>query len=301
MKKLYHYAPMLILSLLAAIVLIAFELCFFVSQVIFKPELYSEAMGKNDVAEAIYEDLDTYFGQYSIPSNIPKEVFTGSLDKSELSRAAYGLLSDSLAYLTDPSAEKPEPEYDFTSLENDITGYFESYAEENKIEKNDEYRKMLDSTISTAEEQIESKLDVMMLYTVSQTKFAATVHKYAKLINAAAVACAVMLAVLAALMVFVDRHHPRDLTYWFGTAIFCSSAAQLIPAVYLDKIGYFNSFFMKSEHVYRTVTGFFQTALDKLIFMHTVLVIIAVLLIAVTLIVHMIYKWYRTRRHLKEA
>lgn len=301
MKKLYHYPAMLILSLFAVLALLLLEITAYISQVMFKPQIYSEALGRYDVAGAIYDDLNTYFEQFSAPTGIPKECFTDSLDKTKLSEAAYALLTDSLAYLTDPNAPTPTVKYDFTQLENDITEYVEQYSEENGIEKNDEYYKLIEQTISTAETQIESRLDVMMLHTLSQSKFASGMHKYARLIDLAMIISAVLLAALVAAMCFVDRRHPRDYTYWFGTILFCSSAILLIPAAYVNKIGYFDSFFMKSEHIYRTVTGLFNTTLERVIRAQTIVLISGILLIIITAVVHNIYVRYRKRKRLTEV
>lgn len=297
MKKLYHYTPMLILSLITAFILMIFEISAFISQTLFKPQIYSDTMGKGSISQTIYDELDEYFKQYSAPTGIPHEVFTKSLDKKKLSNAAYALLTDSLSYLTNPDAPKPQVTYDFTQLESDITEYIENYSEQNEIEKDEEYYSLIDSTITTAKEQIENKLDIMMLYTLSQTGFASKLHKYAGMVNIGMTASAILLAVLLSLMVFIDRHHPRDFPYWTGSIMFCSSAVILVPAIYLKKTRFFDGFFMRSEHIYRTVTGLFSEILDKIIFSQTIILAIGVFLIILTLVIHKLYRNYCKKRH----
>lgn len=288
---------MLVLSLLTAFVSIVFETTAFISQTLFKPQIYSDTMGKNSISQTIYDELDEYFKQYSAPTGIPAEVFTKSLDKKKLSNAAYALLTDSLNYLTDPDAPKPSVTYDFTQLEADITAYIEDYSEQNEIEKDEEYYSLIDRTISTAEEQIENKLDIMMLHTLSQTSFASTLHKYADLVTVVMTASAILLAVLISLMIFIDRRHPRDFPYWAGSIMFCSSAVILIPAVYLKRSGFFDGFFMRSEHIYRTVTGLFNEILDRVIFSQTVILAVGVFLVILTLVIYKVYRNHCEKKH----
>lgn len=296
MKRLYHYPAMIVLALLAALFAVIFEVCTFFSLVLMKPEIYSEAMGSKGVSDAIYEDLNTYFEHYAAPTGIPKEVFTKSLDKSELSKAAYQLLSDSLAYLSDPNAVKPEPQYDFTQLDKDITDYIEANTDHDKVEDKDEYNKLVENTISTAEGQIKSRLDVMMLYTLSKTGFAAKVHTCAGYIRFGAFASAAAAVIFLAAMVIVDRRHPRDLPYWFGCTIFSASTLVLVPSLYLQKVHFFDRFFVKSDYIYRTVTGLCDTALDHIITAQTIALMVGILLILLTLVIHAIYLKYLRRR-----
>ncbi len=301
MKKLYHYAPMMVLSIFAVLFLLVFEVTFFVSQVLFKPDIYSQVMGKQAVAEAIYEDLDEYFEQFAAPTGIPKEVFTSALDEDELSNGAYALLEDCLEYLTNEDAAEPVVAYDYTELEDSITSYIEEYSEENDIEKDDEYYELIDQTISTAENQIASRLDIIMLHTLCETNVAKSVHKYAGYITAAMVIAGIILAVLIVAMFVINRHHLRDMTYWVGTIMFSSAVVWLIPTVYLDSVGYFDSFFVTTEHIYLTVTGLFDEILSRVIYAQTIVLIIGIALIILTIIIHMLYSEYRKRLRNRHA
>lgn len=283
---------MFILTMLEILALIVFEISAFFSQVVFKTEIYEEVLDKYKVAEAIYEDLDTYFGQFAIPTGIPKEVFTESITVEDINRSLHSMLTGSLKYLTNETAPVPKVTYDFTELENGITKYIEEYSEENGIEKDEEYYNLINKTISTAEKQITDRLDVVMLYKVASSKFAASVHKYPRLVNNIKLASAVAMGVILLLMFFVNRHHPRDMTYWIGTVFFCSGAFLLIPMLYIKKKGYIGSFFMKSEHVYRAVTGLLGSLLDGIIKTQIIMIVVGVLLIICTLIIHVIYKKY---------
>lgn len=301
MKKLYHYPAMLSLSLLAVLILLVFEISAFVQLVVFQTDLYSEAIGRKAVINATYDDLDTYFTQFSAPTGIPAEVFMDPINKDDLSDASFQLLTDSLAYLTHKEAPKPEIQYDFKPFEDSVVGYIEKYSEENEIEKDDDYYNLIDNTVSTGEGQIRHHLDVMMLYQLSNSSYGEFLHNRSGIVGMVMLGSGIALAAVAFFMVLVDRNHPRDLTYWAGMIITVTSLIIMIPCMYLNKINYFSTFFVRSPHIYLTVTGVFQTMLNKIIYFENIMLIIGIILIVLTIIIHMLYKRYRIKKHRRES
>ncbi len=300
MKKLYHYPAMLMLSLLAVLVLLVFEIAAFIQTVVFKPALYSEAIGRKAVINATYDDLETYFTQFSAPTGIPAEVFIDPLDKDVISDSAFQLLTDSLSYLTDKNAPKPEIKYDFKPFEDSVVGYIEDYSDRNDIIKDDSYYDLIDNTVSTGEGQIRHHLDVMMLYQLSNSSYGELLHEKSGLIRMIMLGSGGALLLIMAIMVIIDRNHPRDLPYWAGMVISVTSVILLIPCTYLNKINYFSTFFVRSPHIYLTVTGVFQTMLNMIIYFETVMLIIGLILIVLTIIIHMLYVRYRRMKHERE-
>lgn len=290
----------MILSFFAVIILIVFEAAMFVETVVFKPALYSEAIGRKAVINAVYDDLEIYFTQFSAPTGIPSEVFIDPINKDDISQSAFDLLSDSLAYLTDKNAPKPEIKYDFKPFEDSVVGYIEDYSERNNIEKDEDYYNLIDNTVSTGEGQIRHHLDVMMLYQLSNSKYGEVMHNKSGYIRMIMFGSAGVLALIAILMFVVDRNHIRDLTYWVGMVIAVSAVILLIPCTYLNKINYFSTFFVRSPHIYLTVTGVFQTMLNMIIYFETVMLIIGLILIVLTIVIHMLYVSYRRAKHDRE-
>ena len=297
MKKLYHYPSMLVFSLLAVMILIVFEISAFVQLVLFKPDIYSTAIGRKSVNDAVYEDLLEYFEQFSAPTGVPAEVFTDPIDKEELSKASFDLLMDSLDYLTDKNAPKPEIKYDFKPFEDSVVGYIEKYSEENDIVKDDEYYDLIDNTVTTGENQIVARLDLMMLFQLSNTRYGEIVHQKSWLIRDVMFVSLGVLVVILMIMVIIDRHHVRDLPYWLGLILMVSGLVFLLPAIYLDSINYFSTFFIRSPYIYLTVTGVFEELLSRVIYFELSLVILGLILIIATIIIHVLYKNYRIKKH----
>ena len=63
---------------------------------------------------------------------------------------------------------------------------------------------------------------------------------------------------------------------------------------------FFDRFFVKSDYIYRTVTGLCDTALDRIITAQTIALMIGILLILLTLVIHAIYLKY-LRRHSRSS
>lgn len=298
MKKLYHFTPMILLTILLVILLMLTEAALYVKTVIFKTDIYADAMNEKEVAQAMFDEINTNFGYYIGPTGIPQEVFTSAYTKDELYTASFKLLTDSLAYITDKEKPKPVVTYDFSKIEKSITDYIEKDADARGIDKNNkEYKAMIASTVKLAKDQITSRLDVMMLYKLSSTSPAKTLHNHSELIGIAVWILIGAVIIILAIMIYIDRHHPRDLPYWAGTALVVSSGAILVPAVFLRATDYFESFFIKSEYIYRTVTGFFEIVLNDIIVFETVMLVIGLLLIISTQVIHVLYVRSLKKKH----
>ena len=296
MKRLYHYPIMLVMTILAVICLLGCETAAFVRYVVLDPYIYSESMVRGRVEDIIYDNLVEYFNRFSAPTGIPGEVFTAKLDKDALFNASYQLTADSLAYLTDPNAPKPEIQFDFAPIETYVDSYIIGYTQANGFEVDEEVLKLVDNTHKTIESQITGQLDVSLLYTLSQTAYAPMMHKFSGLIEKAVYICGGVCAALLLAMVIVDRKHPRDLPYWLGATFFSSGIIILVPALYLRKISYFDSFFMRTDNVYKTITGVCNTLLTRVINTQTVVAIFGVFLILATVGIHMLYMSYLKKK-----
>lgn len=297
MKRLYHYPSMLILNILAVFALLIFEMSMFVRLVLFKPDIYSEMIGRENIGGIVYDEITEYLTWFSAPTGIPPEVYNDPIDKAAIVDGAYALTRDSIAYLSDPNAPDPIISFDFTAVDKNITDYIVNYSQSNEIAMDDEAKKLIDNTLGVVHQQIENRLDVLMLYKLSTSSYGKTLHTYAGVIKMVMIGSGVLLAAIAALMLFIDRRHPRDLPYWFGTILFCSSLTALVPSLYLKWTKYFDGFFIRSEHIYKSVTNLCWMLLERIIDFQFVMLLLGVALILLTIIIHMFYLKYIRRKN----
>ncbi len=296
MKRLYHYPSMIIFSLIASAALIILQLCFFVTNTLLKPDIYTEAIAKSGAPAKICEDLDTYFGYLSTPTNIPKEVFTKPITEDSITQSVNRIVIDSLEYISDPNAPKPEMQYDFAPLEKSITDYIEEYSESNKIEKDDEYYDFIDHTVETAEQQVSTRLDAILFNRIANSSAMEKIHTYLPYVRLAMFGSLGLIVLCIIIMCIINRHHPRDMTYWYGSILFTASAALLIPLFFLKQKKFFDGFFMRSEYTYAAITKLFNSMLDRAINFELIILISGILLIILTIIIHIIYLSILKRR-----
>ena len=292
MKKLYHFVPMLILSLFAVIFVILAEACIFTHHTLLDSEIYMQAMNEKNITQSMYDELCTYFESLSHATGIPTEVFTDPLDKEELYTTSFKLLQESITYLKDKNAPKPSVNYDYSKVEKSITDYIEKHAEEHNIEKNKEYQKLINNTVKTAKTQIESRFDVMMLYTLSKTSGAEKLHNNSWLIGVGIFLFIGLTVLMLIIMVIIDRHHPRDFPYWAGLIMAVSAGFWLIPSAILKSQDFFATFAIRNEYIYDSVTGMFDLALSSIIRLQVILLVIGILLIISAQLIHTIYLHY---------
>ena len=299
MKKLYHFVPMLILSLFAVIFVILAEACIFVDSTLLDSDIYMQAMNEKNVTQSMYDELCVYFESLSHATGIPTNVYTDPLDKEELYTTSFKLLQESINYLKDKNAPKPSVNYDYSKVEKSITEYIVKHAEENNITIDKEYRKLIENTVNTAKTQIESRFDVMMLYTLSKTSGAEVLHNNSWLIGIGSLVFIGLAVILLVFMVIIDRHHPRDFPYWAGLIMAVSGGFWLVPAMYLKFSDFFGTFAIRNEYIYNTVTGMFGIALDHIIRLQMIIAIIGLVLIISTQIIHLVYLHYLKNRYKK--
>lgn len=278
-RKIYHYLPSFVLGAFAALFFLLFQVTFFISKIALDPELYTMAMTDRDISGAVYADLETYFNRISAATGVPGEVYMKSVDKTDIAHSVNNLITDSINYLSKEDAYPPKLNYDFSQLEKDLTDYFETYAAENNIEKNEEYDKLLKSTISMAETQISGKLDVLFLEQISSKGFAQTIHKYAKLVSICMYSSAAAIIILFGIMLRINRHHLANMLYWLGSVLFAAAGTALIPTVYLKFSGYFDNFFIKTEYIQKALKGIIDSVFGKVLTFEMICVVIGVLLV----------------------
>lgn len=286
MKRLYHYGPMLTLAIFATIAAVIMQLLIFCDTMIFNTDYYVWTISKSGADTALYNELDEYFGQYSNPTSIPKEVYTKSLDQKKVSATAKKLVRSSLEYMFGRSLSKPVVDYDFTDFEVDVIDYVEKYSEANNIEKDQEYYSLIDNTLDNAEKKVVSSFDILMVKKLADSHYSSIFKKIVPEMGMAMGICLFLLLSLLGLMWYIDRHHPFDLPYWIGTILFCSSLLFLIPSLYLRFSGYFDGLFMEDPSIYYAITGAIYGVTDRLIIVNCILLALGLVFIIFAQIIH---------------
>ena len=286
MKRLYHYTPMLILTIITTALMIVTEALVLCNTMVFNTDFYVWIVSESGADNALYNELETYFKQLSSPTGIPSEVYTKSLEKKNVSLTAKKLVKMSLDYTFGKTNTKPVVSYDYTQFESDVTEYIENYTEANHIEKDADYYTFIDNTINVAEKKMDSSFDIMMTQKLAESSIPSLTRRFVPSINIMLGVCVGVMVGFMLLMYYVDRHHPFDLPYWLGTILFSGSAIFLIPSIYCRATGYFDGFFMEEQSLYYAITGSIYGVIDRVILVNSILFAFGVVLMIFAQIIH---------------
>ena len=287
MKRLYHYTPMLIISMITTVVMIIAELLAFCNTMVCDTDYYVWVISDSGADEALYNELDEYFTQLPNATDIPKEVYTKSLDKKKVSSSAKQLVKASMDYTFGKSNKKPEVKYDYTQYEIDVTEYIETYSEANNIEKDSEYYSLIDNTLYVTERKIDSSLDVLMAKKIADSSLPSITRRLVPSLSIFMGISVVLLLMLVGLMCYVDREHLFDVPYWVGSVMFCGSALLLVPTAYCRMTGYFDGLFLENESIYYAITGAIYGITDRVMLVNAGIFALGILLIIFTQVIHL--------------
>ncbi len=286
MKKLYNYAPMLVLTIFTSFVMVLVQLLFYGSTMIFNADYYAQAIGDSGSDKELYNEVNAYFSQLSKATGVPQEIYTKSLTKTEVSNAAKNLARGSLDYVFGTTSQKPTADYDYTAFEADVTNYIEEYSDANGIEKDKEYYTYIDKAITMSEKKMNSLFDVLLTKKIAESKVTAMTRRVVPSLGIITGVSIGGLAVLLFLLWFVDRKHPFDLFYWIGTVMFAGGGLLLIPSLYIRFTGYFDGLFLENKSVYYAITGSLYGITDRVLVVNAILCSLGFILIIIAQVIH---------------
>ena len=238
---------------------------------VYTPEYLRSQVSRTDTYENAYNSLMKHFSDnYSI-SNIPIEVYESSFTSDWMKSAVDEKINSFF--------EKREAEIDCSEAEKNITEYFESYAHEAHVIKDETYEKELDEAITYAEKTALEQADVYSLAVMERAGISAKVSACAALARKYMWVCIAAVAVLVVLLILLKRS-----LYWIGTALFASGMIMTIPTVIVKAEGLINKFSLKDYTTYTLVTGTMDSLATVVMMIGIIMLAVGVVMIATHLI-----------------
>ena len=185
MKKINHYFPNLILSVIFVFSFIGLSLTTEAKDKLLSSSFYISSAEKHDIYLRVTNHADDYFTKSYAVSGIPAEVYMDGLDDKTIKDAVDGKIENFFDYVSGKSSKIEETEIDFSVLEKNLTDYFSEFAEENNVEVNEDFTKQLDKTIETAESEIDSFTNIYMMDYMEKAGIPQTLRKVYPIIAAA--------------------------------------------------------------------------------------------------------------------
>ena len=244
MKKINHYFPNLILSVIFVFSFIGLSLTTEAKDKLLSSSFYISSAEKHDIYLRVTNHADDYFTKSYAVSGIPAEVYMDGLDDKTIKDAVDGKIENFFDYVSGKSSKIEETEIDFSVL-----------AEENNVEVNEDFTKQLDKTIETAESEIDSFTNIYMMDYMEKAGIPQTLRKVYPIIAAAPFVFMGVLLVGLVILILLNRKNLRFVFYWISTSGICASVIILIPCIILKYSDYFSRLVMRNDYIYYAVTG----------------------------------------------
>ncbi len=255
MKKINHYFPNVILSVIFVFSFIGLSLTTEAKDKLLSSSFYISSAEKHDIYLRVTNHADDYFTKSYAVSGIPAEVYMDGLDDKTIKDAVDGKIENFFDYVSGKSSKIEETEIDFSVLEKNLTDYFSEFAEENNVEVNEDFTKQLDKTIETAESEIDSFTNIYMMDYMEKAGIPQTLRKVYPIIAAAPFVFLGVLLVGLVILILLNRKNLRFVFYWISTSGICASVIILIPCIILKYSDYFSRLVMRNDYIYYAVTG----------------------------------------------
>ena len=210
--------------------------------------LISQADKTNTYENAYNSLMKRFSDNYSV-SNIPIDVYEKSFSAE--------WMKSSIDEKIRSSFENREAVIDFTGAEECIAEYFEEYAHEKHVIKDDTYEAKLAEAVSFAKKTALNEADMYSLDVMKRAGITGKLSRAVSLARKYKYACFGALAVLLIIMILLKRP-----IYWAGTALFASGILLAVPATVVIANNMIGKFSMKSFTTYTLVTGTLDSVVE---------------------------------------
>lgn len=280
MRKIKSYIPSLILAFIMVFALIGSSAVITVSRN-FSSENLTELADENQVVPKIKDEINKYFSAQYYETGIPADVYTSAvtdeyIDKlvKKYSREGFLVMKENWKFDYKSDTQNPE-------LEQNITSFFEEYAESINYKKDANYDKKLSQTIDNAYNIILDYCDIYKMKTLNSEGIlakASPIYQNISIIIIAALAC---IAVIIILLLIINRKAVSDAVYWIGASSLVAGIMGIIPCIYLNSTNFFDSFVIKQQQIFTSFTSLMYKSVNSFMINNIILAAVGLILILV--------------------
>ena len=221
--------------------------------------LHTEAVlplvAEQQLAEKVHASLKADFRAAESTTGISASVYADAITPEQLEPMIRDGIKNGFSYLRGETA-KLEISNDFQDLNGKIEQFFETYAKEHHVEKDDAYSEAVRNAKANAEERILSACDVFRFGMLSETGVLNTAKRFIPWAGYAVAAAFAAVLVFIVLLFFANHREPETGLYWIGTGALIASVLLMIPACWLQQTRWFDRFAVKADHTFAAVTGY---------------------------------------------
>lgn len=259
------------------LVLIISSILLFANYLLSSPDFLIEQVEKSNTFDSVYQSLIEKYENESNATAIPSEVYTSVISKEWITIA----VKNYIFYLYEPSEQKNKSDMiDFTEIEKSITAYFEKYADENNVVKDNVYEQKLSDVISKTKKDIIYTVDVYRSEVLRESDLINKIFYFRTYVEKFLVVSIVAILILIIILILL-----KNPLYWIGTSLFSSGLLLAVPTAYLSITSYVMNFSIKDYVIFNLVTETLSTTIY--IFLNTgiILSLIGAIMIVLRLII----------------
>ena len=249
MKRASTYIFSLILSVLMVFAVIG-TLLLAVAKISVSEDSAVKNIEKNNISDIVYSQLEKYYNEKYYSSGIPSEVYMGAL-KSDI-------IEENIRTQIKYAFERNDFNYtdsDFSGVEENLEKFFSSYAEENNIEKDENYSEKLGNAQDNAKKIISDYCDVYKINTLKNQGILTKFYKVLDILPKAFTAASAAVGIILLLIVLFNIKEIATTLYWSGISLIVAGIMGTAPCIYLLAANYFGSFTIKQPHIFTTYTS----------------------------------------------
>ena len=249
MKRASTYIFSLILSVLMVFAIIG-TLLLAVAKISVSEDSAVKNIEKNNISDIVYSQLEKYYNEKYYSSGIPSEVYMGAL-KSDI-------IEENIRTQIKYAFERNDFNYtdsDFSGVEENLEKFFSSYAEENNIEKDENYSEKLGNAQDNAKKIISDYCDVYKINTLKNHGILTKFYKVLDILPKAFTAASAAVGIILLLIVLFNIKEIATTLYWSGISLIVAGIMGTAPCIYLLAANYFGSFTIKQSHIFTTYTS----------------------------------------------
>ena len=210
------------------------------------PDYLKVRLEKCGTAESVYNDLMKKYDELSVRTSVPADVYKSAVSEQWVSDAVFGQVDYIFALMEDENAQ---PSADYSAFDEKITEYFEQYAAEKHVIKDDIYDQRLQASVDNARSVTASVIDVFHFETVRKTSLWPVAVKYRPLLNTLRTYAFIADADLLVLLIIFGSP-----VYWTGVSLFSAGVISAAPSAYVLASGLIMKFTIKDYTVFTLIT-----------------------------------------------
>lgn len=240
------------------------------------PKVYTDIIQDEKLADKAYDAIESDFEKQYNTTAIPAEVYMEAIDPQWLEKEMCKRADIYIDYIDGKEADYLT---DYSTLEKNITDFFNEYAESINYKPDDAFDKKLDETIVNAESIIENRMDAFYMNTLKSNGYLDKIQKYKLILTILNWTLYGLFMILIVVLILIERTKSWRRLYWSGTGFFCGGMLGLIPCIYALCTNVINSFAVKDPIIFTAVTNLLENGLQRIMSKSVLFIVLGIIII----------------------